>query len=287
VGLPYADKHGADISDYFCKYGGTADKLADEFDRLRDDDPAGHDEVSTAIEALLNTEDEHRTTLITEARADDDILEMKPARYVMDDWLPVGFFSDFFGEPGSKKTFVLLDMLRHIRAGMDWHGHRVTQGAALLFEGEGSEQLQTRIVAWDEHTDHPALAPGASFETSVDITTPGGVAAVARTVRDYERMHNTSVVAVAFDPLVEFMTGEKSATAWSRRRAACVRWLVISTSPWWWAPTPTPPASAHAVLTICVCAPVLTLRSRRCPTASSWSAWCRRSRRTASAAPSS
>ncbi len=209
-GMQWTEAHGEDISDFFRKFGGTAEKLHAEFERLREaGETEGPDDVLRAIEALFMAEEDARRTL-NEVRSDDDILDMPPARYVIDAWLPVGFYSDFFGEPGSKKTFVLLDMLRHIRAGKSWHGHDVTRGATLLFEGEGLEQLQTRIVAWNEYHEHPEMAPGGAVSTPIDITTPEGVARVARTVRDFEAKNNTTVVAVGFDPVVEYMNGEEN-----------------------------------------------------------------------------
>ncbi|MFC8682554.1 AAA family ATPase [Microbacterium ureisolvens] len=211
LGLPFTQNHGADISDFFRQYGGNAHKLAEEFERLRRvDSDTERDEVLRAIEELFLMEDDPRGSLIESVRSDDDILTMTPGRYVIDGWVPVGFFSDFFGEPGSHKTFVLLDMLRHIRAGMPWHGREVEQGATLLFEGEGLEQLQPRIAAWNEFHDSPSLEPGGSVSDPVDMTTPEGVARVVRTVRDFERRHSTRVVAVAFDPLVEYMNGEEN-----------------------------------------------------------------------------
>lgn len=210
LGLPFTKNHGADISDYFRKYGGTAEKLAAEFDRLRDDDPAEHDDILRDIETLFMAQDDARLTLIDEVLSLDGIADLSPAKYVIDGWLPEGFFSDFFGEPGAKKTFLILDMLLHICAGLPWHGHSVTRGAALLFEGEGLEQLQARAEAWQEYHDRPQLEPFGALSSPLDMTTPEGVARAVRTVRDWEAKHNTKVVCVAFDPLVEYMNGEEN-----------------------------------------------------------------------------
>lgn len=211
LGLPFTQNHGADISDFFRQYGGNADKLLEEFERLRRvDGDAKQDDVLAAIEALFMVQEDARSSLIAEVRSDDDVASMDGARYVVEGWLPVGFFSDFFGEPGSKKTFAMLDMLMHIRAGMPWHGHEVTRGATLLFEGEGLEQLKARIEAWKEFHEHPDLSPGGWISEPVDMTTPEGVTRVARTVREWEARHGTQVVCVGFDPLVEYMNGEEN-----------------------------------------------------------------------------
>jgi hypothetical protein len=210
LGLPSDDKDRKDWTDYVVQLDGTAESVVAEIERLRDEDaPIESDNVLAEIERLFLAEDDARQSLIADVRSDDDILAMTPARFAVESWLPVGFFADMFGEPGAKKTFVILDLLRHVRAGLPWHGNTVTAGATLLFEGEGLEQLQGRIIAWDEHNDNPPLAPGGSISTPVDLTTPEGIARVVRTVRDFERENSTSVVVVAFDPLVEYMNGEE------------------------------------------------------------------------------
>ncbi|GAA1997235.1 AAA family ATPase [Microbacterium pumilum] len=211
---PVEGKDAADVVGKYDEESGfvavTPDMLRAEIQDASSKNPEA-DEVYAAIVALFMAEEDARTTLIAEVHSDGDILAMTPPRYAIEGWLPVGFFSDFFGEPGSKKTFVINDQLRHIRAGKAWHGHDVTRGATLLFEGEGLEQLQDRIIAWDEYHGNPEMAPGGHVSTPIDMTTPEGVARVVRTVRDFERAHGGErVVAVAFDPVVEYMNGEEN-----------------------------------------------------------------------------
>lgn len=169
----------------------------------------GSDETIEAIRQLFHAEDENRQDVFDTLKSDDDVLALEPPQYVIDGWLPVGFFSDFFGAPGSKKTFVILDMLRCIAAGKKWHGHDVRQGATILFEGEGLEQLQGRIIAWNEGYEVTAPIPARWTDAPVNLTTPEGVAAVARTVRKLEMQLGESVVAVGFDPIVEYMVGNE------------------------------------------------------------------------------
>lgn len=228
---------GKDAADVVASYGPddgfvlvTPEMLRAEIAEAAAQNP-GADEVLAAIEALFMAQEDARTTLIADVHSDSDIFAMTPPRYAIDGWLPVGFFSDFFGEPGSKKTFVINDQLRHIRAGKTWHGHAVTRGATLLFEGEGLEQLQARIVAWNEYHESPEMAPGGHVSIPIDMTTPAGVARVVRTVQDFEKAHGERVVCVGFDPVVEYMNGEENGEGMemvTRGFRALARYLDVS-----------------------------------------------------------
>lgn len=210
---------GKDAADAVSDYGPddfitvTPDELRAEIAeaaRSSTDATATDDDTLSAIRLLFHAEDENRLDVYDSLMSDEDVMALEPPRYVIDGWLPVGFFSDFYGLPGSKKTFVILDMLRCVAAGIPWHGHAVQQGATILFEGEGLDQLQARILAWDEGHEHATLPiPTRWTAEPVNLTTPEGVATVVRTARRYEQAHSVKVVAVGFDPIVEYMVGNE------------------------------------------------------------------------------
>lgn len=208
---------GKDAADVVGKYDPAEgfvpiapDDLRTEVADAASDAPDGEvDDVLTAIRQLFHAEEEHRIDLFDTLMSDDDVLELTPPRYVIDKWLPMGFFSDLFGAPGSKKTFVILDMLRCIASGQRWQGYDVQRGATILFEGEGLEQLQGRILAWNEGYEVFDPIPARWTDASVNMTTPEGVAAVVRTVQRFESHIGMPVVAVGFDPLVEYMAGNE------------------------------------------------------------------------------
>ena len=138
---------------------------------------------------------------------DDELMALDPPTFVVDGWVPRGFVSVFWGKPGVYKTFLLNEMMRSVRIGQDWQGNATERGMTLMLQGEGLEQLQPRIEAWDSHHDVDPLAmePGGYLDVQPNITTPEGVAAVARTVRAMEARHGRTMQLVVFDPLVEFV----------------------------------------------------------------------------------
>lgn len=199
---------GADVSDYFLQQGGTVEALLAEMDGLRSADPdAGDvDEIDAAMQAAFLELGEPRHDYTAALMSEDDILDAPPQRNVIDPWLPRAMFTSMFGQPGSGKTFVGQDMQNAVRAGQPWHGHAVERGAVLLLEAEGVQQLQARIVAWNEHHGYPNMAPFRALDVPLDLSTPEGAAALVRTVRGMEAATGERVVLVWVDPAALYMS---------------------------------------------------------------------------------
>lgn len=71
-------------------------------------------------------------------------------------WTVKGFIETntiglFFGDPGSYKSFLALDMALHCATGKEWHGHPVKQGLVMYVAGEGYNGLLRRASAWMKH----------------------------------------------------------------------------------------------------------------------------------------
>lgn len=72
------------------------------------------------------------------------------------DWRVENFFEKnttglLFGDAGSYKSFVALDIALHIAAGKDWHGNKVAQGPVIYIAGEGHGGLARRFAAWQQY----------------------------------------------------------------------------------------------------------------------------------------
>jgi hypothetical protein len=66
-----------------------------------------------------------------------------------------------YGQPGAGKSFIALSMAASIACGVDWYGHRCTQGPAVYILGEGSAGVSRRLRVWQlKHPDaHLEKAP--------------------------------------------------------------------------------------------------------------------------------
>ncbi|MDO2063659.1 AAA family ATPase, partial [Escherichia coli] len=53
-----------------------------------------------------------------------------------------------FGQSGTFKSFLVLDLLAHIANGQPWFGHRVTAAPAVYVPFEGQGGIPKRVAAW-------------------------------------------------------------------------------------------------------------------------------------------
>ncbi len=80
-------------------------------------------------------------------------------------WLVKNFIESdttgiLFGDPGSYKSFLAMDIALHCVTGREWHGNAIKQGSVVYLAGEGHGGLARRLAAWtkkyDENLeDHP------------------------------------------------------------------------------------------------------------------------------------
>ncbi len=64
------------------------------------------------------------------------------------------------GTGGTKKSFLMLDLMLHADHGVDWHGRPIRSGRSLYIVGEGISGTGKRIKAWYAH--HPEVDPDTS-----------------------------------------------------------------------------------------------------------------------------
>lgn len=72
-----------------------------------------------------------------------------PPKWLIPDLLEERSIAIWFGEPGSYKTFLVVDAALRVAAGMDYHGlGECSQGAVVYLAGEGHGGFARRIEAW-------------------------------------------------------------------------------------------------------------------------------------------
>jgi hypothetical protein len=97
----------------------------------------------------------HNTTGFKFVRADG--LELKEIHWLIEDYIEADSLAQVFGDPGSGKSFVAIDLACCVATGTPWHGHDVMQGAVFYIAGEGHNGLARRLKAWE-------IGTGASLE---------------------------------------------------------------------------------------------------------------------------
>jgi hypothetical protein len=82
----------------------------------------------------------------------EELLELPPPRWLMQDLIPDGGFVGLYGAPGSGKSFVALDWAMCISEGRPWLGrYRTKQAPVIYVAAEGGRGIQQRVSSWIEH----------------------------------------------------------------------------------------------------------------------------------------
>jgi hypothetical protein len=126
-----------------------------------------------------------------------------------------------YGESGSGKTFVALDLACHVAAGLPWRGMDVEQGVVVYVAAEAPESVQRRVWAWKRHHGVEHL-PLVIVTSSVDLLN-GDAEAVLALIRELRERHGR-IALVVIDTLARAMTGNENAPEdMGRFVAACGR----------------------------------------------------------------
>lgn len=93
------------------------------------------------------------------AFTEDELDAMEPPEWLVEDVIPAGALVSVVGQYGSGKSFLTLDIARHVETGALWRGKSVKQGLVIYVAAEGGSGFRGRLKAFRE--THPDLDYGA------------------------------------------------------------------------------------------------------------------------------
>lgn len=91
--------------------------------------------------------------------SDEDVERLPAPVWLVNGLLVEGQRSMLFGEPGSYKSFLALDLALCIATGTSWHGHETQPGRVVYIAGEGKGGIGKRIMAWKLYHGYTGSAP--------------------------------------------------------------------------------------------------------------------------------
>ncbi|MFP4473997.1 MAG: AAA family ATPase [Desulfatibacillaceae bacterium] len=137
----------------------------------------------------------------------------KPVDWLVSGYLEAGCLAEIFGDAGSMKSFLALDISLSIATGSDWHGHKVKRGAVFYIAGEGFTGFGRRVKAWE--IGHQKSLSGAPFFLSTGAASfldNGGAAEVGKAADDLARKHGSPNLIVVDTVARNFGPGDENAT---------------------------------------------------------------------------
>ena len=100
-----------------------------------------------APQAQPADEPKHRFTIVIW----EDDMSRPETDGVVERLFYAGDISMNFGETGSAKSFLAIDLSAHIALGWPWFGRKVKQGAVIYIAAEGAAHIDRRIVAFKQY----------------------------------------------------------------------------------------------------------------------------------------
>lgn len=88
--------------------------------------------------------------LLAEMLTADQLIDQPPPRFLVKGLLNLDSTAWVIGAPGSKKSFVMLDLAAHVARGMPWRERKIQQGPVVMIVAEGAAGMSTRVKAWQK-----------------------------------------------------------------------------------------------------------------------------------------
>jgi hypothetical protein len=136
-----------------------------------------------------------------------------------------GLLAVAYGQPGSGKSFLVLDLALHVALGTDWFGRKVRRGAVLYVAAEGGGGWYNRAAAFCKHHGvDRRRTPFAFILVPVNLGPLGGDAAsIIKAAEKLKDRSQEEVVLIVIDTLARAMAGgnENDAVDMGRFVAHC------------------------------------------------------------------
>ena len=162
----------------------------------------GSDAADAILEATRAQVQEYYFT-----RATSYLCQPAPLRWIIKGWVPDSGVSMVYGESGSGKTFITLDMACHIASGLQWHGHKTKAGLVVYMAGEGNYGLRQRVTAWCKAQGIQNLDNLLISNKAIDIDSPAAAAQIINAVREITQ---DDAVAIFIDTVNNHMSGDEN-----------------------------------------------------------------------------
>lgn len=101
-----------------------------------------------------------------------ELIAMPPPEFLIEPVIPEGGLIGLYGQPGTGKSFVAIDMAMAVATGTPWHGHPTRQGFVIYTSAEGGKGIAKRVGAWLHDRRIPASQANIAWLIEAMSTTP-------------------------------------------------------------------------------------------------------------------
>ncbi|WP_050568802.1 AAA family ATPase [Vibrio jasicida] len=135
----------------------------------------------------------------------------KPTPWLVKDYLPSDSFGVIYGQSGSLKTFIALEIACAVATGSTWNNKSVDAGAVLYIAAEGGNGVSSRLKAWETINSLEATDVfkhvGSVFVARKDVRDE-----FTKAMKELESSLNVKFKLVIFDTLAQNFEGDENSS---------------------------------------------------------------------------
>ena len=157
----------------------------------------------------------HATRSLHLTPAADLLREPTPLCWLIWGYLLPGSLCLLFGEPAAGKSLLAIAWAASIATGLDWCGHRVTQGPVVYIAGEGHFGIRRRLKAWalrSGREEELSRAPLFISDRGAALIEQGSLDEVASAIDTIVAVHGSPALIVIDTLHRNFGPGDENST---------------------------------------------------------------------------
>lgn len=139
-----------------------------------------------------------------------DLEHLPPPSWLIDGLITDSGLSILYGDPGSGKSFVTIDMALRIALGMDWHGAETKRTGVIYIAGEGVRGLGNRVKGWRLKHGLSSVdgAPFVLMPVAAQLLDPAERAKLIRTIDTAKIRIGCDVGLIVIDTVSRSIAGQ-------------------------------------------------------------------------------
>ncbi len=210
----YAEKLPEDMSDHDRKTHAYFKPLWDETFKEKEELDLRSSDLSREKEDIESSIDEQPPQNF-QFLSINSLLQKQPrANWIIKSYMDIGSLGLLFGEPGSMKSFVALDMGLCIASGHEWHGAPIrNKGAVFYIAGEGFSGLSKRLRAWTlENNINPTHLAFFISNRSAQLLDKVSTDDVVKSIDNLQALHGKPILVIIDTLNRNFGPGDENST---------------------------------------------------------------------------